>query len=326
MAERVKMGIFGLGHLGKIHLDCLEKTPFEVVGFYDPDPKVKTLYHPILPSFEDPEELMKIVDAVDIVSPTTTHIDLIQMAVALGKHIFVEKPMVAGIEEAGKVIRILNNDLVFQVGHVERFNPAFLPLKGVELHPMFIEGHRIATFNPRGTDVSVVLDLMIHDLDIVCAIVDSEVASVHASGVSIVSDSPDIANARITFENGCVANLTASRISMKQMRKLRIFASDAYISIDFLDKSLSVINLKEGDAEDIPEGYEIATKKGKKYVVINQPEIVPNNAILEELKAFYYSITENRPVEVGVKDACRSLKLAYEILDQIARNNELYHK
>lgn len=188
--------------------------------------------------FQTPQELFAAVDVVDIVTPTTTHFEMAAQAIRAGKHFFIEKPITRTVEEAEELIKLAQEFKVkAQVGHVERFNPALLALEDMELNPMFIEAHRLAVFNPRGTDVSVILDLMIHDLDIVLSIVKSEVKFISASGVAVASETPDIANARIEFENGCVANLTASRISLKQMRKVRLFQKDAYISLDFLEKA-----------------------------------------------------------------------------------------
>ncbi len=319
----MKIGLFGLGHLGKIHLKCLKETPFELVGVYDPDQALQKQWSEEINFFNSADDLISECDAIDIVSPTITHFDLIQKAIEKQKHIFVEKPIVASLEEALKIKSILPKNLILQVGHVERFNPAFVPLKDLEIQPMFIEVHRIATFNPRGTDVSVVLDLMIHDLDILVTLVKSEVEEISASGVSLVSKNPDIANARISYKNGCVANLTASRISMKQMRKMRIFTYSEYISIDFLEKELSIIQLKDGKG-NIPDGFEIDTAKGKKYVTVQQPQIKTNNAIAEELNAFYNSITLGSPVEAGIHEACRSMEIAYEILRQIDSQEKKY--
>ncbi len=323
--EKLKIGILGLGHLGKIHLKCLADTEFEIVGFHDPNKDVVREMEDQLQYFESPEKLLEKVDAVDIVSPTVTHYELIRKAVKAGKHVFVEKPICYKLEHLDIIESELPNDLVLQVGHVERFNPAFIPLKEKEINPMFIEGHRIATFNPRGTDVSVILDLMIHDLDIVSALVTSPVSQINASGVSIVSKSPDIANARIEFQNGCVANLTASRISMKQMRKLRIFGNDSYVSVDFLEKELNIIKIENAQPGDhIPAGFELDTAKGKKYVNMEVPEIIANNAIRDELKAFYNSIKHGNEVEVGISDARTSLEMALEIIKQIEAKEAKY--
>ncbi len=325
--KKIKIGILGLGHLGKIHLKCLKQTNFEVVGYYDPNPKVSGQIEDSIKSFDSIDDLLLEVEAIDIVSTTTTHFELIMKSVKAGKHIFVEKPICYELNQIEEIIAVLPTHLILQVGHVERFNPAFIPIKNKIINPMFIEGHRIATFNPRGTDVSVVLDLMIHDIDIVCSLVNSSVTNISASGVSIVSDTPDIANARIEFTNGCVANLTASRISMKQMRKLRLFGNDSYVSIDFLEKELNVIKLEEEImGNEIPSGFELETSKGKRYVNLESPEIIENNAIVEELKAFYNSIQNGAKVEAGIKEAHQSLKIALEIIQQIKIKETKYGK
>jgi predicted dehydrogenase len=244
----LKVGVFGVGHLGKFHLNnWKEINNVELVGFYDPGDsaaqEVSEKYQ--LARFLDAERLIDAVDAVDVIAPTTYHFELAKMAIRKGKHVFVEKPMANSMEEAAELVKLVReSNIKLQVGHVERFNPAYLAVKQLELHPMFIEVHRLAQFNPRGTEVSVILDLMIHDIDIILGLVKSEVKQISASGVAVMTDTPDIANVRIEFNNGCVANLTSSRISMKKMRKMRLFQKDAYIGIDFLNKKSEVIKLK----------------------------------------------------------------------------------
>ncbi|MEO6288949.1 MAG: Gfo/Idh/MocA family oxidoreductase, partial [Ginsengibacter sp.] len=221
------LGIFGVGHLGKFHLNnWKEIEDVKIVGFYDPsDEMAKSVSETYgLKRFINPADLMDQCDAVDVVAPTTVHHELCKMAVLKSKHVFVEKPLANTMAEARELVKLVKEaNIKFQVGHVERFNPAFLALKEYELNPMFLEIHRLAQFNPRGTDVSVILDLMIHDIDIILSIVKSSVKNIYANGVIVLSDTPDIANVRIEFDNGCVANLTSSRISMKKMRKMRLF-------------------------------------------------------------------------------------------------------
>lgn len=321
----LRIGILGVGHLGKIHIKCLKLLPesYQIVGFYDPNDTqaeiAKTSYG--IQRFADYQALLNAVDVVDIVTPTLTHAELALAAIDGGKHVFIEKPIAHTIAEAEEIIeRAAKNGVKVQVGHVERFNPAFLSLQNKALDPMFIEGHRLATFNPRGTDVSVVLDLMIHDLDIILKVVKAEVKSVSASGVAVVSDTPDIANARIEFTNGCVANLTASRISLKQMRKIRLFQQDAYISLDFLKKESQIIRLTEAATSNASAFMQLETAQGLKNVVLDMPPVQENNAIQEELATFAQSIQSNSPVFVTAEDGKKALALAHLILKTINDN------
>ncbi len=318
----LKIGLFGVGHLGKIHLSQLvTMKDVEVTGFFDPNDAnaagVQEQYN--IPRVTSAEELISASDAVDIVAPTTQHFALCEMAIRNGKHVFVEKPMTNTMEEAKLLVKLVDEaNIKFQVGHVERFNPAFLALKGYDLKPMFIEVHRLAEFNPRGTDVSVILDLMIHDIDIVLSIVKSSISRISASGVAVMSDTPDIANVRIEFHNGCVANLTSSRISLKKMRKMRLFQKDAYIGIDFLDKKTEIIKLKTPEDEGLFT-LDIATNSGKKTIAIDNPEIKQSNAIRMELELFRDSILENKPVAVNVIDGFQALEAAHQILHKISK-------
>jgi predicted dehydrogenase len=316
----LKVGVLGAGHLGRIHLKLLQQSEkYELVGFYDPDiangqrvaEEFKYRY------FDQLDALMDAVDVVDIVTPTLSHYNCAIKAITKGKHIFIEKPITNTIEEAEHIrLLVSENNLRGQVGHVERFNPAFKAIKSEIKNPMFIETHRLAEFNPRGTDVPVVLDLMIHDIDIILSVVKSPVLSVHASGVSVISETPDIANARIEFENGCVANLTASRISLKNMRKSRFFQKDAYISVDFLDKKVEVVKMK--DAPEHPGDFDMLLQnaEGKsKQIYFKNPEITPNNAILDELETFADAIEGNTKPIVTLRDGTDALKLAHRIID-----------
>ncbi|WP_343692345.1 Gfo/Idh/MocA family oxidoreductase [Chitinophaga sp.] len=316
----LKIGIFGVGHLGKIHLSQWATIKdVEVVGFFDPSDSnaasVTQQYQ--IPRFSTAEELILASDAIDIIAPTTQHFKLCEMAIRNGKHIFVEKPMTNTMEEAKTLVKLVEEaNIKFQVGHVERFNPAFLALKGHTLNPMFIEVHRLAEFNPRGTDVSVILDLMIHDIDIVLSIVQSTVNRISASGVAVMSDTPDIANVRIEFHNGCVANLTSSRISLKKMRKMRLFQKDAYIGIDFLDKKTEIIKLKTPADEGLFT-LDIDTNSGKKTIAIDNPEIKQVNAIRMELELFRDAILQNKPVPVNAIDGLQAMEVAHQILAKI---------
>ncbi|MBX2871067.1 MAG: Gfo/Idh/MocA family oxidoreductase [Saprospiraceae bacterium] len=323
----LKIGVLGTGHLGKIHLKCIKQaeTHYALQGFYDADAATRTKVSADFgtPAFDSVEALIEAVDVVDIVTPTTTHFELAKLAIQKGKHVFVEKPLTNTPDEAKALLELSREQGVkIQVGHVERFNPALLALGDMQLAPMFIEAHRLATFNPRGTDVSVVLDLMIHDLDILLSMVDSTVKVVNASGVAVVSDTPDIANARIEFANGCVANLTASRISLKQMRKIRLFQQDAYISLDFLDKEAQVVRLYGTEDPNLPEGASgmtIDTNRGTKHIHIDMPSIANTNAIQMELQTFADSITQNQRPLVSGEDGYQALKLAYDIMAEIDR-------
>lgn len=323
----LKIGVLGAGHLGKIHLKCiaLAESSYELVGFYDSDKEnaEKVAKDFGTKAFDSVEELMEAVDVVDVVTPTTTHYELALKVLNSGKHLFIEKPITHTLAEAKDLVKRSHaKGLKVQVGHVERFNPALLALGDMGLNPMFIEAHRLSVFNPRGTDVSVVLDLMIHDLDIILSMVDSPVKQVDASGVMVVSDTVDIANARIVFENGCVANLTASRISLKQMRKLRLFQPDAYISLDFLDKQAQVIRLYEqGDA--VPENgqhFDLSTPKGDKVIHMDMPDIEPVNAIKLELETFAECIEKDLRPKVNAEDGYKALDVAYRISAAIDEN------
>lgn len=319
----LKAGLVGAGHLGKIHLKLLQQSEkYELVGFYDPDTdNGKTLEAQYgYPFFKDLDDLLSQIEVLDIVTPTLYHYDYAEKAISRGLHFFIEKPVTQTLEQAEKIIRMCEEKGVkAQVGHVERYNPAFIATKPFIQNPMFIEIHRLAEFNPRGTDVSVVLDLMIHDLDILLSLVKSKVKAIHASGVCVVSKTPDITNARIEFENGCVANLTTSRISMKAMRKSRFFQRDAYISVDFLEKKAEVIRMKAAPEHPQPFDMIIENAEGQKnQILFEYPDIQPNNAILDELESFAEAITENKNVEVSLEDGTEALKVALEIVRLIS--------
>ncbi|MDB4094407.1 Gfo/Idh/MocA family oxidoreductase [Flavobacteriaceae bacterium] len=317
---KLKAGVLGAGHLGKIHLKLLQQSEkYELIGFYDPDESNgKKVEHEFgYPYFSSLESLIDVVDVVDIVTPTLSHYTCAIKAITKGKHVFIEKPVTNTVEEAEHIrLLVSENNLRGQVGHVERFNPAFIAVKDDIQSPMFIETHRLAEFNPRGTDVPVVLDLMIHDIDIILSVVKSPVKNITASGVSVISETPDIANARIEFENGCVANLTASRISMKNMRKSRFFQKDAYISVDFLEKQVEVVKMK--NAPEIPGDFDMVLQNAeglKKQIYFENPEISPNNAILEELESFADAINNNTKPVVTLRDGTDALRVAYQIID-----------
>ncbi|HVT85660.1 MAG TPA: Gfo/Idh/MocA family oxidoreductase [Chitinophagaceae bacterium] len=319
----LKIGVLGVGHLGKFHLNnWKEMSGIELVGFYDPDDdaakEVSEKYQ--LSRFLDISTLMDACDALDIVAPTTFHFDLCEQAIKKGKHVFVEKPLANTMEEAEQLVKLVNESGVkLQVGHVERFNPAFLSVKDMHLNPMFIEVHRLAQFNPRGTEVSVILDLMIHDIDIILSIVKSDVKSISASGVGVLTETPDIANVRIEFHNGCVANLTSSRISMKKMRKMRLFQKDAYIGIDFLNKKSEVIKLKDVSDNNM-FAFDIETPNGKKTIAVANPMVPEINAIRKELEEFRNAIVNNTKTVVSEIDGMMAMDVAHQILRKIGNN------
>lgn len=322
----LKVGVFGTGHLGKFHLDnWKEIEAVKLVGFYDPaEQTAKEVIEKYgLKRYTDVDKFIDACDAIDVVAPTNHHFYLCEKAIRKGKHVFVEKPLAHTIEEGRLLVNMAREaNIKMQVGHVERFNPAFLALKNTKLNPMFIEVHRLAQFNPRGTEVSVILDLMIHDIDIILNIVDSDVKNILASGVAVMTDTPDIANVRIEFNNGCVANLTSSRISMKKMRKMRMFQKDSYIGIDFLDKKTEIIKLKQ--PEDVNAfAFDIETPNGKKTIAVANPQVSNTNAIKLELEAFVDSIVNNKPTVVSEIDGFLAMEVAHQILDKISRNRTL---
>ncbi len=316
----LKVGVIGAGHLGKFHLNnWAEIEGVQLTGFVDIDDTnaaaVAQKYN--IPRFENAEDLMDGCDAVDIVTPTLFHFKLCESAIKKGKHVFVEKPLANTMDEAKALVKLAKEaNIKFQVGHVERFNPAFLALKDQVLQPMFIEVHRLAQFNPRGTDVSVILDLMIHDIDIILSLVKSNVNYISANGVAVMSDTPDIANVRIEFDNGCVANLTSSRISMKKMRKMRLFQKDAYIGIDFLEKKTEIIRLNTAGDSNVFT-FDIETNSGKKTIAIANPAVAEVNAIKMELEEFRDAIRDNTETPVSVIDGFRAMEVAHQILEKI---------
>jgi hypothetical protein len=319
----LKIGLLGVGHLGRIHLKLLREIPqFHVVGFFDiareKSQQVQSEFN--IPAFGSAEELLSKCDVVDIVTPTITHYELAVMALKKFKHVFIEKPIAHTLVQAREIVLLSQQTNVkVQIGHVERFNPAYLAAEKYFNNPMFIETHRLAEFNPRGTDVSVVLDLMIHDIDIALSVIKSEVKKIHASGVSVISDSPDICNARIEFVNGAVVNLTASRISLKKMRKSRFFQRDAYITVDFLKKKTEVVRMKTITQE--PENPFAITidlgEKGKKQIFFDNPQVEENNAIKMELESFAYAILNNKKTAVTAEDGFRALDVAFKVMEKI---------
>jgi predicted dehydrogenase len=319
--QKIKVGVFGVGHLGKFHLNNWRKMEgVELVGFYDPDDAQAAIAEKEygITRYTDTDLLMDDSEAIDIVAPTNIHFAIAEKALRKSKHIFVEKPLTATMEEAREIVKLAREARVkVQVGHVERFNPAYLAAMQYTKQPMFVEVHRLAQFNPRGTEVSVILDLMIHDIDILLSLIKSPVKNIYASGVAVMTDTPDIANVRIEFNNGCVANLTSSRISMKKMRKIRIFQKDAYIGIDLLAKKTEIIKLKEESDKDA-FSFELETPKGTKIIAIANPEITENNAIRMELESFLESIRSDRQTAVSELDGFLAMDVAHQILEKIS--------
>lgn len=318
-----RIGVLGAGHLGKIHIKCIQASDrFELTGFYDPNHEIAEEVVKLfgIKRFDSEASLIDAVEIVDIVTPTVSHFDCASIAIKSDRHVFIEKPLTTTLYEARKLMDLANEaNVKVQVGHVERFNPAFIAAQPYFTKVMFIEAHRLSMFNPRGTDVPVILDLMIHDIDIILNVVKSTVKRISASGVSIVSDSPDIANARIEFNNGCVANLTASRVSMKNMRKSRFFQKEGYIAVDFLKKETEVIRMKDADPNPDPFALilDLGTGRKQKQITVEKPEIKPINAIQTELETFYDAIVNNAEPMVTIMDGYSSLELAYQIMEKI---------
>lgn len=316
----LKVGVFGVGHLGKFHLNNWKEIEgTKLVGFFDPHnetaKEVSEQYG--LKRFTDAEKLIDACDIIDVITPTDRHYEVCMQAVRKGKHVFVEKPMAATVKEGRDLVKMVREaNVKLQVGHIERFNPAYLSIKKMALQPMFIEVHRLAQFNPRGTEVSVIMDLMIHDIDIILSIVKSDVKNIYASGVSVITDTPDIANVRIEFNNGCVANLTSSRISMKKMRKMRLFQKDAYIGVDFLEKKTEIIKLKQPEDTHV-FSFDIETRQGKKTIAIATPSIEPSNAMKDELTSFVNAIRNQQPVQVSEIDGLMAMEVGHRIMEKI---------
>ncbi|HEX3024450.1 MAG TPA: Gfo/Idh/MocA family oxidoreductase [Chitinophagaceae bacterium] len=322
----LKVGVFGVGHLGKFHLNNWKEIEgIKLVGFFDPNnenaKQVSAEYS--LKRFMDEDKLMDTCDIIDVVVPTDRHFEVCMAAVRKGKHVFVEKPLTNTIEEAKQLVDMIKEaNVKFQVGHVERFNPAYLAIRDMNLNPMFIEVHRLAQFNPRGTEVSVILDLMIHDIDIILSLIKSDVKNILASGVAVMTDTPDIANVRIEFNNGCVANLTSSRISMKKMRKMRLFQKDAYLGIDFLQKKTEIIKLKQPDDKNV-FSFDIETPNGKKTIAVANPDILQTNAIKLELESFVNAINNNTATVVSEIDGLLAMEVAHQILEKMGNTSIL---
>ncbi|MFN0158422.1 MAG: Gfo/Idh/MocA family protein [Bacteroidota bacterium] len=325
--DRTVVGVLGVGHLGSLHVKMLAQIPeAQFVGVFDVDQekagRVAAEYGTKL--YPSAETLFQDVQAVTVATTTTTHFETVRTALERGKHVFVEKPITDTVNQAEQLCTLARQKkLTLQVGHIERFNAAILALEKYDINPMFVESHRLAQFNPRGTDVAVVLDLMIHDIDIILSFVRSPVARIDANGVAVVSDSVDIANARIQFENGCVANVTASRISQKKMRKMRLFQKNEYISIDFSEGLAEVFRLLKEDDPTVPGTMmlgELGSGKHKRKIVYEQPEVKEVNALKHELELFLQCVRTGATPLVSGEDGKRALEVADNIMKKISQH------
>jgi len=325
--QKLKAGIFGLGHLGKIHLKilkeiCSERNDIEIIGVYDSD-KEKNETISKENNFKinnTADDLIKKINTAIIVTPTSTHFDIAERTISNDINTFIEKPVTDTTGEAEKLLKLSKTkNIKIQIGHIERFNAAILALDNYNLAPMFIETHRLAQFNPRGTDVSVIQDLMIHDIDIILNLVKSKVKSIDANGVAIITDKIDIANARIKFENGCVANITASRISLNKMRKMRLFQKSAYISIDFLQNTSEVFRLDDGKSDNSNSIAltEFIQGDNKVKIFYEKPPVKEVNSMKYEMNKFIDSIVNDLEPIVTLEDGLQALEVANEIVKKI---------
>jgi predicted dehydrogenase len=315
------ISLIGLGYIGKIHLRLLMENPnWNVVGVYDIE---KTLTKRLaeqygIKAFSSLEESLEHCQAVDIATPSSTHFEIAREAIIAGKHVFVEKPVTSNLKDAKKLQKLVSEaGVVLQVGHVERFNPAFIAAQPYISNAVFIEVHRLAQYNTRGTDVSVVLDLMMHDLDLILSIVNSNVKKIHVSGTALVSNTADIVNARVEFENSVVANITTNRMAFKNSRKFRVFTKDNLVSINLLDKITEVIKIKNAGKNSKNMIIDPGNGSPKKEIIFEHPIILPTNAINEELNTFHMSINSNKATRVGIEDAIRTLEVAFDIEDKL---------
>ena len=330
--NKIPVGVIGVGHLGKIHASLYrEVKAAELVGIYDSDKdKAKKVADELnITAFDDLNELLGKVEAVNVVTPTSSHYEISKRALDHNCHLFIEKPIMASEDEAEEIIRIAREkNRLIQVGHIERFNPAVLAINDVKLNPLFIESHRLASFNPRGTDVAVILDLMIHDLDLILSLVKSKPVQIDASGVGVVSETLDIANARIQFESGCVANITASRISTKKMRKMRIFQPNSYISVDFVE-GFSEIYYMDDKAASFKNGTlafslgQIEAGNIRKDIKYNKLQRTDVNPLKYELSGFVESIQADLPPLVSGEDGVAALRLAHQVIAKIEEHTKM---
>ena len=322
--DPLNVGVIGVGHLGSLHAKMYSQiASVKFVGVFDTDRQraEKLAAEFSIKAFSTLDDLLSRVDAVSIATATQSHYDVAMQVIKRGVHLLIEKPITATIEQAKAVTeRAETKGLKLQVGHIERFNPAILALEPYNITPLFIESHRLAQFNPRGSDVAVVLDLMIHDIDLILSLVKSKVTRIDANGIAVISGTPDIANARLQFENGCVANVTASRISQNKMRKMRLFQRDAYISIDFAQGLAEVFRLVDEETPNLKSTMmlgKIDQGQHKRIIVYEQPEVQEVNALMYELERFVESIQKNTETPVTGYDGLHALEVAQEILHKI---------
>jgi len=327
--EQIRLGVVGAGHLGRIHIKCLVEEGYaDKLVFFDASAsrRAEIVEEFGVTAVNTQAELWEATDAVILVTPTSTHHELALEGIGRDKHLFIEKPVTVDSAQGHELLRqAAGRNLVIQIGHVERFNPAFMAFEERGLSPKFIEAHRLATYNPRGTDVSVVMDLMIHDLDLLLYIVRSEVTDIQAVGVPLISSTADICNARLSFENGCVANVTASRISMKQMRKMRLFQKEAYATIDFIKKELQLFQMSDDLQTDDAYSFELDTQIGPKKISVHMPKLEEINAIKEEQKEFIKSITESKAPIVSLEDGVKAVELAERIMKEMKIQTEAWN-
>jgi predicted dehydrogenase len=320
----LRVGVIGVGHLGSLHTKMYAQIPSaQLIGVYDVQSSLaeKVAGEYKIKAFTHLDDLLAAVEAVSVATTTQSHYDVAMQVIKRGVHLLIEKPISETIEQAQALVeRAETKRLKLQVGHIERFNPAILALEPYNIKPLFIESHRLAQFNPRGSDVAVVLDLMIHDIDLILSLVKSKVTSIHANGVAVISDTPDIANARLQFDNGCVVNVTASRISQNRMRKMRLFQQDAYISIDFAEGVAEVFRLAD---ENTPHSWstkmlgKIDQGQRKRVIIYEKPKVVEVNALKYELERFVESVQKDLEPPVTGRDGLHALQVAQEILQKI---------
>jgi predicted dehydrogenase len=330
--EKVKTGVIGVGHLGKHHARVYSQIPeAELVGVCDADSEKaqKVAQEFDTRYFEDLGDLLQVSNAISLAVPTKSHYTLAREILSREKNLLVEKPITETVNQADELVSLAKaKNLILEVGHIERFNPAFKAIENLELEPKFIESHRLAQFNPRGTDVAVVLDLMIHDLDLILSLVKSQVKRIDAAGVSVISDSEDIANARLTFANGCVANITSSRISARPLRKMRLFQQNSYISLDFFERSVEIYRLV--DTDSIPEAEKeketivgnLPTGEVGKTIVYQKPEIEKEDMLTSEIKSFLDAVKNRTRPKVSGEDGRRALEVALEIVNKAKEHRE----